>query len=73
MSNTETTPLTETSKAMTDDEAREMFDEYIQYAKEDGVDPERIAKLEVVREFFCDRQFARLMMDFIWELCDEME
>lgn len=55
-------------KAMPKNEAREIFDICIQNAKEDGADPERIAKLEVVREFMCDRQFAKLMEDFVWEM-----
>lgn len=55
-------------RAMPKNEALEIFDTCIQNAKEDGADPERIAMLEVVREFMCDRQFAKLMEDFVWEM-----
>lgn len=68
MNNETTTPLAETSKTMTDAEARAIFNDYIEGAKEDGADPERIAGLEVAREFFCNSKFRKNLSDFVWEM-----
>lgn len=58
--------MTSNPEAIPEKEALNVFDQCIQNAKEDGADPERIAKLEVVREFFCNPKFRKDLSDFVW-------
>ena len=50
---------------MTDTEARAAFTGAIEAAKVEGADADRIARMEVIREFFCNPEFRSRMSDFV--------
>lgn len=53
-----------TEKAMAPDEARAVFDA----ALAGETDPERIARVELAREFFCNPDFRAFARDHVAEL-----
>jgi len=54
---------------MTNDEARAIFDQIIART----YDPERIAKLELCREFFCSPGMRNTITEFVWNRLQNMQ
>ena len=50
---------------MTDSEARAAFNGAIEAAKAECADADRIARMELIREFFCNSEFRAGLSDFV--------
>lgn len=53
---------------MKDTEARAAFDGAIAVAKAEGADADRIARMEVIREFFCNPTFRVALADHVAQI-----